>query len=123
MTLRNFIYPQGSALSWHDDDNDRVGAYSFCCHKSWNARWGGELLLAESKREPTNSIGDTAIDHLSNSEESALLMEDGFGTFILPKPNRLVVFKSGIMYMIKRIDSNAGEALRMVNTGFFLKKI
>ena len=41
------------------------------------------------------------------------------GTFISPKPNRLVLINKNVVHGITRVDKDAGENVRLTLTGFF----
>jgi hypothetical protein len=126
---RPYLYPNGSALSWHrDDQQNTTGAFTFYCHNEWNIQWGGELLVAdlETKNfqfsetelygEPSRFIGT----QLENGQENDRLLEPGVGTYIFPKPNRLVFVPAGVMHAIKRVDQSAGRRVRATLQGTFM---
>ena len=57
VTARSYVYPRGSALSWHSDDTERfAGAFVYYASPRWNAHWGGELLLADGDPEQMLSL-------------------------------------------------------------------
>jgi hypothetical protein len=121
MTLSSYIYPCGTRLSWHGDGDVYTGALTYYCHPRWSPHWGGELLVAETPREsliPTLDY-DVApgVDH---SRIDAWINAYGLGHMIVPKPNRLVLMKSGTCHMVNRVDSAAGDNLRMSVVGFTL---
>ncbi|MFE4639158.1 2OG-Fe(II) oxygenase [Streptomyces sp. NPDC056773] len=100
-------YPAGSRLSWHNDaGGGRVGAYVYFAHREWDASWGGALALIDEESRP--EAGDGA----------ALVHSPVHPTLILPRPNRLVVFRSHTMHAVQRVDSAAGDRLRRTWTGF-----
>jgi Rps23 Pro-64 3,4-dihydroxylase Tpa1-like proline 4-hydroxylase len=126
---RPYVYNANSGLSWHQDSHLAIsGAYSFYCHKHWNVGWGGELLIdkfdnvdfALPLREKYEGGTATIGCHIDNTPMSENLMQQGLGTFIQPRPNRLVVLKKGILHTIKKVDSAAGSNLRMTLQGFFM---
>ena len=51
---------------------------------------------------------------------SAELLKCGIGTFIMPKPNRLVLLGGGNYHMISKVDPAAGDHPRFTISGFFL---
>jgi hypothetical protein len=62
----------------------RLGGFTFYAHKQWNAEWGGELLVSDEQGGQTPTPFD-------NSALSEQLLQRGMGTWIAPKPNRLVL--------------------------------
>ena len=49
-TARPYLYPQGTGLSWHEDARPFYrGAFMYYAHESWNAQWGGELLVIDER--------------------------------------------------------------------------
>jgi Rps23 Pro-64 3,4-dihydroxylase Tpa1-like proline 4-hydroxylase len=119
LILTMYIYPAGSRLSWHGDGGDYTAAMTFYCHPRWSPHWGGELLVANTP--PTDMMPkvdyevNPSIDH---SQLDAFISAFGVGHMIVPKPNRLVLMKSGICHMVNRIDQAAGDHLRMSVVGF-----
>lgn len=125
-SARAFCFPRGTGLTWHDDGKKRSGAYIYYAHREWDASWGGELLLAarpspEIDKKYSDLYGKSKPEIFSRKRESTYLMETGFGHFISPRPNRLIVFSSGIYHQVKRVDEAAGNNIRMTVAGFFLK--
>jgi hypothetical protein len=104
-TARTYVYPEGTSLQWHQDVEHepdisprlrRTGAYVFYTHERWQTTWGGDLLIA-------------GVDGRE------------VGTFVSPKPNRLVLLRVGIEHMIRRVDKAAGENVRSSIAGFFIR--
>ena len=119
VTARTYVYPTGSALSWHGDDTALyAGAYIYYAHPDWNAHWGGELLLAE-----TSAADDLPImaHRFDDEGYSASLMEHGEGRFVMPKPNRLVVLGNA-PHMVSPVRAAAGSNVRASVSGFFLRE-
>lgn len=119
-TLRGFEYPGGSDLTWHVDANGRSGAFSYYIHPFWRLEWGGALLITEAASEAL----DRVLEPSSTSEPSAgamvlerLVADNGIGYFVSPKPNRLVVMKSGVLH---RVDRVRAAVVRRSVSGFFL---
>ena len=118
VTARAYVYPRGSALSWHGDDHELyTGAYIYYAHPHWNAHWGGELLVADVP--PRDDALPIMAHRFDNEAYSASLMESGAGHFIAPKPNRLVVL-GGAPHMVTPVRDSAGDAVRASVSGFFL---
>lgn len=115
VTARSYVYPRGSALSWHSDDTERfAGAYVYYASPRWNAHWGGELLLADS--DPDEMMGY----RFETEAYSEQLLERGTGRFVAPKPNRLVVLGS-VPHAVAPVRDAAGDAVRASVSGFFVR--
>lgn len=128
---RPYLYPRDAGLSWHTDGRgDMSGAFVYYCHPEWNALWGSELLIHSSEagkvKYPQTKMydGKTKILglHMDHTAASEHLMKEGMGQYILPKPNRMVVLKPGLIHRINRVDPAAGDHIRASITGFFLRK-
>lgn len=128
---RPYLYPKETGLSWHTDGRgDMSGAFVYYCHQEWNANWGSELLIHASEagkvKYPVTKMYDGNDKilglHMNYEATSEYLMKEGIGQYILPKPNRFVVIKPGLIHRINRVDPNAGDRIRASITGFFLKK-
>lgn len=125
---RAYIYPKNTGLSWHrDNQNNATGAFVYYAHPEWNAQWGGEFLVASPKTKdfvfPTKKLyeGEEKFlgSHLDNTVETEVLLNDEPGTYILPKPNRLVFLTSGVLHCIKKVEDSAGHNVRASIQGFF----
>jgi 2OG-Fe(II) oxygenase superfamily len=101
MTARAFLYPQGTSLDWHEDGDAFTGAFTLYTHLEWRPAWGGELLIS-------------AISDLATKPDS--------GTFVCPRPNRLVIVRGGTPHKICRVSNLAGENIRQAISGFFDKR-
>jgi hypothetical protein len=119
-TARAFLYPAGTGLGWHTDSDVFTGAFSYYAHPEWNSRFGGELFVADT---PPGWTADHGFGSpLDNRAESALLLEAGSGRYIHPKPNRLVVLKSGVLHRINPVHAAAGATVRCSIAGFFVRE-
>lgn len=115
VTARAYVYPAGTALSWHSDDSSLFdGAFIYYAHPHWNAHWGGELMIAEGA-ETDGIMGHRFDDHAF----SEALMERGVGRYIAPRPNRLVLL-GGAPHAVAPVRAAAGAAVRATVSGFFL---
>lgn len=110
------LYERNSSLYWHRDTPAVVtGSCTYYAHPEWNVQWGGELFIAHpSARDIPERNGPSMISpkevmgrglvqlsgHLDNSEVNEALMAAGMGHYVMPKPNRLVVMKTGNPHMI-----------------------
>jgi hypothetical protein len=73
---------------------------------------------------PKEVMGKGAVQlsgHLDNSEVNEALMDSGMGFYIMPKPNRLVVMKTGNPHMISKIHPAAGDHVRASVTMFLIR--
>jgi hypothetical protein len=128
ISARAYVYPRETGLSWHVDDHELyAGAFIYYAHPVWNAHWGGELLLAQLPPADEDGDGDEGEDELpimgyrfENEAYSERLLEVGGGSFLMPKPNRLVLL-AGAPHMIARVSPAAGQQVRASVTGFFLR--
>ena len=136
VSARAFLYPQGTGLSWHEDDVIYSGGYVFYVNPEWNSQWGGELLIAD-RPEGGGRMEDETITTLSreagqlkmkrtpippfldNSRQDAFLGKVGMGRYVVPKGNRLVVIAGGSPHMINKVSSSAGDHVRCTIAGFF----
>jgi hypothetical protein len=131
------LYERGSSLYWHRDTPSVVtGSCTYYAHPVWNIQWGGELFVAHpsaleipedygpSMIAPKEVMGKGAVQlsgHLDNSEVNEALMDSGMGFYIMPKPNRLVVMKTGNPHMISKIHPAAGDHVRASVTMFLIR--
>ncbi len=119
VTARPYVYPAGSALSWHGDDTAHyTGAFIYYAHPRWNAHWGGELLLADV--DPHDDLPIMA-HRFDDEEYSEALLAHGAGRFVMPKPNRLVVLGNA-PHMVAPVRAAAGSNVRASVSGFFLRE-
>ncbi len=123
-----WIYPVGSGLSWHCDDGKLyTGAFIYYAHPEWNVQWGGELLIADESSKGAGKLGDEGGDgprrqHVfDNSRENEELMRSGLGSFIIPKPNRLVFLARDYPHMVAKVSPAAGNRARASVAGFFIR--
>lgn len=127
---RPYLYPRETYLDWHTDGKYNIsGAYVFFAHKEWHHSWGGDLLIdskqVDSVDYPKKEVFEGEFKEigyaLDNKPVNEQVSDPGFGSFICPKPNRLVVFKPKIWHKITPVSPNAGENYRLSLTGFFMK--
>jgi hypothetical protein len=129
------IYQAGQGLVWHRDSEDNTGSWIYYAHREWNIEWGGELLLSHARDVPREygvyfhrlrPTGDLPVpppwqSHLDNNDANRLLMDGGVGSYVAPKPNRLVVIKGGTPHAIAKVRPSAGRNIRASVGGFFKK--
>ncbi|STX50144.1 proline hydroxylase [Legionella busanensis] len=125
---RPYLYPRGAGLSWHTDGKYRIsGAYVYYCHPVWDMHWGAELLINPIPQQDFEYPEVTLMDdkkkkvgfHLSSNKLNNYI-GDGIGYYIVPKPNRLVIFRNNILHCIKKVENAAGNHVRASVTGFFM---
>jgi 2OG-Fe(II) oxygenase superfamily len=121
ISIRSYLYPRGSKLSWHDDMAGNSGAFSFYAHPTWGSTWGGELMIAETAGYEAVKAASETGPHLDHSWEDQYLIGHGRGMFISPKPNRLVLLAPNVYHAINRVDADAGDHARCAIAGFFLQ--
>jgi hypothetical protein len=129
------VYQAGQGLVWHRDSEDNTGSYIYYAHPEWNVEWGGELFLSHTRDVPReygvyfHRLESSAelpapppwYSHLDNRDANELLMRDGLGSYVTPKPNRLVAIKGGTPHAIAKVRASAGDHIRASVGGFFKK--
>lgn len=120
ITLRPYLYPRGSKLSWHEDTGRKAGSYTFYAHPKWGSTWGGELLIAETADAESMKAGLRTGPYLDHSAEDRYVLDAGHGPFVAAKPNRLVILSGGAYHAINRVDWDAGDNVRCSISGFFV---
>ncbi|NVB41308.1 2OG-Fe(II) oxygenase [Pseudenhygromyxa sp. WMMC2535] len=127
LSARAYVYPRGTGLSWHVDDHALyAGAFIYYIHPRWDAHWGGELLIAEldDPEDEDEDEGEGELPIMAYRFEteaySERLMAAGCGSFVMPKPNRLVLL-AGAPHMVARVSPAAGQNVRASISGFFLR--
>jgi len=113
LTVRSYLYPRGTKLSWHNDFGYAAAAI-FYVHPEWASTWGGELLIAK-----TPACDSVQPPHLDHKQEDKFLEFYGTGTYVTCKPNRLVLTRGGVWHSINRVDEDAGDHCRASVVGFF----
>ncbi|MFB2863154.1 2OG-Fe(II) oxygenase [Aeromonas sp. MdU4] len=136
-SLTSYLYPSGTGLGWHEDDALYKGAYIFYAHPEWRPSWGGELCIIDTAVSSSAGLSEKVYDASENvlrlsgiiggavgpefgwTIRDRNINESGIGTFVYPKPNRLVVIKPNYSHCIKKVDTSAGENVRCSVAGFF----
>lgn len=121
VVYRNYLYPRGCKLSWHDDSTVYCGAATYYTHPKWGSTWGGELMVAEVP--PLASAYPKGVNkpHMDHQWEDDYINIFGMGQYVVPKPNRLVIMAPGVYHAINRVDADAGDHPRCSVVGFYLK--
>jgi len=104
-----YVWPPKSNICWHTDGMRRIGAFTYYVHRAWNAEWGGEFMSSDVHHVQR----DTSLD---NSAVSEAVMSSGIGTWVAPKPNRLIINPSGMLHKVTKTAE--GAAPRMSIQGF-----
>lgn len=131
IAMRCHGYPVGSKNPWHTDMGGVT--YSYYLHKHWQINWDSTLLVLPRgsveykqimrKLPGTKQIdtyrGTGTLEMFEQAEKQKNLIDYGIGTFISPKPNRLVLIGKNVVHGITRVDKDAGENVRLTLTGFF----
>jgi Rps23 Pro-64 3,4-dihydroxylase Tpa1-like proline 4-hydroxylase len=131
IAMRCHAYPVGSKNPWHTDMGGVT--YSYYLHKHWQINWDATLLIlpkgsVEYKQVMPKLPGTKQYDSYKGTGSLELfeqankvknLIEYGVGTFVSPKPNRLILINKNVVHGITRVDPDAGENLRISLTGFF----
>ena len=117
LTLIPYMWPPGTSISWHSDGSsmdatDRIGGFTYYAHKHWNAEWGGEFLLFPER-------GNQALP-FDNSDLSHQIVSGGIGTWIAPKPNRLLFVVGDALHKVAKTTATA--APRLTIQGFILRR-
>lgn len=131
------LYERGSSLYWHRDTPSVVtGSCTYYVHKEWNVQWGGELFIAHpdgltipeshgpSMIAPVEVMGRGLTQlsgHLDNAEVNEKLLDPGMGYYLMPRPNRLVVMRTGNPHMISKVHPSAGDHVRASVTMFLIR--
>jgi hypothetical protein len=82
----------------------------------WRSSWGGELLVAADEAPPSLTAAATP-----SPPDEAMTAEWACrtgGTFVYPRPNRLVLLRGGTWHCVKKVESAAGKAFRASVSGF-----
>lgn len=132
------IYVAGQGRQWHRDADDDVGSWVYYAHPEWNIEWGGELFLSPQlvppefgvflhRLRPMEDHPDPPAwkSHLDNDDANRLLLEtgigSGIGSFVAPRPNRLVIVKGGTPQAQAKVRPSAGRHVHATIGGVFKK--
>jgi hypothetical protein len=118
-----YLYRAGWGLPWHEDigeGNEYVGAFSYYLHREWRGNWGGELMILNDERLHATDAGIDLAFSQGTGLRTPSHVEGGIGTFILPKPNRIVVMRPKVLHAVNSVSALAGENMRFSLAGFFI---
>lgn len=132
-SCRAYAYPVGGKNPWHNDLG--MMTYAFFIHKHWQINWDGTLLIIPvnqidynqlfeltdgSKGNDQYSADNIPMEMFEQNEKYKKIMDYGRGTFISPKPNRLVIINKNVIHGVNRVDKDAGENSRISLSGSIL---
>jgi hypothetical protein len=129
------IHVAGQGHAWHRDADQHAGSWVYFAHREWNIEWGGELLLSHEphiareygpylhRLRPMDDLPEPPPwrSHLDNADANELLLARGLGSYVVPKPNRLVVIKGAAPRAVAKVRPSAGRNVRASFGGFFVK--
>ena len=118
ITIRSYIYPRGTKLSWHNDQGYKA-ACVFYTHPRWSVSWGGELFIADVDEEFENALPSKLCGPLDHDYRDRLIGERGIGRYVYCKPNRAVLTPAPIWHTVSRVDQDAGDYCRCSIVCFF----
>lgn len=128
--MRCHAYPVGSKNPWHYDLG--FSTYTYYLHNDWKVHWDSTLLVLPKDSavyKQTMELMEGSVHYDSYREINSPMemfqqndkyddiMNVGYGTFVMPKPNRLVLIKHDTIHGITRVDSDAGDNMRVTLTG------
>ncbi len=96
-----YAYGPGTCAPWHSDGKRHSGAFVYYYHDAWHHEWGGSLLIASRRRKLWRSKARTDL-----------------GTFVVPRPNRLVLIGPETLHMVGRVSAPA--SCRLSIAGFLM---
>jgi Rps23 Pro-64 3,4-dihydroxylase Tpa1-like proline 4-hydroxylase len=120
--MQIFLYRRGERISWHQDtrysEGQMAGSAVFYLHREWSSLWGGELMLADPDDVTEEDEGGAAAPLLDGREERALI-RPAVGTYVVARPNRLVLISARTLHSTARVDPDAGDRVRCSVSAFF----
>ncbi len=119
----SYLYRAGWGLSWHNDAGPYCGAFAYYIHENWKANWGGELMILPEARLTTPVPGAINLGYEQGGGfKEPAYCERGEGSFIMPKPNRMVILSKALLHSVNPVSIKAGENMRFSIAGFFISK-
>ena len=107
-----YVWPPGTSISWHADGtpigSGRIGAFTFYAHKQWNIEWGGEFLISEIDAD---AEGVSSAPTFDNSALSEHIINSGVGSWVSPKPNRMIMNPSNLLHKVSKTTEAAAPRL------------
>ena len=108
ISLIPYVWPPGTSISWHSDGGsadatERIGGFTYYVHKQWNVEWGGEFMLFPER-------GRQALP-FDNSDVSDQILSGGVGTWVAPRPNRLLFVTGDALHKVAKTTATAAPRL------------
>lgn len=117
---RVIAYPPGTSISWHADDNDVTASVIFYANPYWDVQWGGELFVADESTK-AGLRREESMHEFESAFETEVLLQRGFGTYVMPKPNRLVLLAGANPHKVAKVAPNAGDNVRATFSAFLIR--
>lgn len=114
VSITPWIYPAGTGLGLHRDDQPFDGSYVFYFSPDWDVHWGG-LLHCLTEGEQSSATPRAVL--LAEDERASVARAVG-GIWIAPVNNRLVVLEPDVRHFVSRVDAAAGDRPRLSFAGF-----
>lgn len=134
IAMRCHAYPAGSKNPWHNDLG--FPTYTYYLHKDWQINWDATLLVVPYNKLNYDQIinlkpgtihhdsytkTNSPMEMFEQKEKYQPIIDYGLGYFVSPKPNRLVLINKKVNHGITRVDSDAGDNLRISLTGMIME--
>ena len=129
--LRCHAYPVSAKNPWHNDLG--FTTYTYYLHKEWHINWDATLLILPMGSVPEYSQWmeleegtkhydsyaelKSPMEMFQQKEKYKSIIDKGIGTFVSPKPNRLILIQKNSVHGITRVDPDAGDNIRVTLTG------
>ena len=124
LVLSAYLYRAGWGIPWHEDAGEGAeykGAFSYYLHKEWRGNWGGELMILADERLAEEKAGSIDLAFTQGTGLAAPShIGGGIGTFLMPKPNRMVIMRPGVVHAVNPVSALAGEMMRFSLAGFYV---
>jgi hypothetical protein len=128
--IRCHAYPVGGKNPWHHDLG--FTTYTYYLHKHWQINWDSTLLIVpyssveyiqrlqldpNTKHYDSYASFNSPMEMFQQREHYQSIIDYGMGMFVSPKPNRLILINKDVVHGITRVDSDAGDNVRLSFTG------
>ncbi|MET0342259.1 MAG: 2OG-Fe(II) oxygenase [Polyangiales bacterium] len=117
---RIIAYPPGTSISWHADDDDVTASVIYYANPHWDVQWGGELFVADESTKG-GLRREASLHEFESALETEVLLTRGIGTYVMPKPNRLVLLAGANPHKVAKVASNAGDHVRASFSAFLIR--
>lgn len=134
IAMRCHAYPVGSKNPWHNDLG--FTTYTYYLHRHWQINWDSTLLilpLGSIDYQQVLPLEDGTVHHdcytdtnspmemFQQGKKYQPIIDYGLGTFVSPKPNRLILINKKVVHGITAVDKDAGENIRVTLTGMIME--